>query len=157
MTRLPQIRPAAAEKQDSWYGGGVRFRCLGTECGDCCSGKHGPGAVWLLREDAEGLARHLGLPVAVVHRRYARRLGGRNSLRERANFDCVFYRAGEGCTVYPARPLQCRTYPFWGRILASPRTWELEGEKCPGIDADDTRIDAGEVHRRLRDDARRHV
>jgi Fe-S-cluster containining protein len=25
---------------------------------------------------------------------------------------CVFWRQGHGCTVYPARPASCRTYPF---------------------------------------------
>ncbi len=156
MTRLPQITDAGTEEAESWFEDGVRFRCLGPECGDCCSGKHGPGAVWLGREDLQRLASHFDLSVAELRRRYVRRLGRRASLRERANFDCIFYRAVEGCTVYEARPLQCRTYPFWGRILASPRTWELEAEKCPGIDADDTRVSAEEVRRRLRADAPRH-
>lgn len=161
MTRLPQIRPDAG---DRWFAGGVRFRCLGPECGDCCSGKHGPGVVWLGRGEIARLARHLSLTVRELRRRYLRRLAGRTSLRERANFDCVFYRPGEGCSVYEARPLQCRTYPFWGRILASPTTWKNEAEHCPGIDPGDGRRPAGgpddrvpgeEVSRQLAIDAAR--
>ncbi len=144
MTRLPQITPLAPLRGSSptakarrWFNDGVRFRCLGPECGDCCSGKHGPGAVWLGREEIARLANHLVLTVKELRRHYLRRLFGRTSLRERADFDCVFYRPGEGCTVYEARPLQCRTYPFWGRILASRVTWENEAEQCPGIGDDD--------------------
>ncbi len=156
MTRLPQIPPAAGDARDRWFDSGVRFRCLGPECGDCCSGKHGPGAVWLGREEVERLAAYLSLTVRELRHRYLRRLGGRTSLRERANFDCVFYRPGEGCSVYEARPLQCRTYPFWGRILAGRVTWADEAEKCPGIDFDDTRVSGEEVDRQLAIDARRH-
>ena len=153
MTRLPQIPPAGAAGR--WFDGGLRFRCLGPECGDCCSGKHGPGAVWLGREEIERLANHLRLTVRELRHRYLRRLHGRTSLRERANFDCVFHRPGEGCTVYEARPLQCRTYPFWGRILASRVTWGHEADKCPGIGFDETRVAGDDIRRRLGRDARR--
>ena len=164
MTRLPQITPAAAS-ESRWYRDGVRFRCLGPECGDCCSGKHGPGAVWLGRDEIERLAGHLSLTVKELRHRYLRHLDGRVSLRERANFDCIFYRQGEGCQIYEARPLQCRTYPFWGRILASRLTWKNEAEQCPGIDPGSPggpesvigdRISGEEVDRRLALDARRH-
>ena len=154
MTRLPQIQPGA--KDPEWFDDGLRFRCQGPECGECCSGKHGPGAVWLGLEEIKRLASHLGLTVPEMRRRYLRRLQGRTSLRERANFDCIFYLPGEGCSVYEARPLQCRTYPFWGRILASRVTWDLEAEKCPGIGADDTRVEGEEIRRQLAIDARRH-
>lgn len=163
MTRLPQLPRSTALSGDSaasgdrpWFEDGVRFRCLGTECGDCCSGKHGPGAVWLGREDSERLARHLSITVRELRHRYLRRVAGRISLRERANFDCVFYRPGKGCSVYEARPLQCRTYPFWGRILASRVTWEIEAESCPGIEYDQTRVAGKEVKRLLAIDSRRH-
>ena len=136
MTRLPQI--PSDTRPGHWYDDGVRFRCLGPECGDCCSGKHGPGAVWLGREEILRLADFLSLTVKELRQRYLRRIRGRTSLRERANFDCVFYRPGEGCSVYEARPTQCRTYPFWGRILASRTTWGYEAEQCPGIDVAET-------------------
>ncbi len=156
MTRLPQLPPQEKTSANSgdWFDGGVRFRCLGPECGDCCSGKHGPGAVWLSREDVERLADHLSLTPQELRRRYTRRLNGRTSLRERANFDCIFYRPGEGCSVYGARPLQCRTYPFWGRILASRTTWDNEAEQCPGIGGD-ARVPGEEVKRQLALDSRR--
>ncbi len=159
MTRPPQTLPqipahkdAPAEGDCRWFDAGVRFRCFGPECGECCSGKHGPGAVWLAEEEIERLASHLGLTAGELRHRYLRRIFGRISLRERANFDCVFYRPGEGCSVYEARPLQCRAYPFWGRILASRTTWEKEAAYCPGIGEDDAPVPGEEVRRQLTGD-----
>lgn len=155
MTRLPQLSTQREKAYAGrWFDGGVRFRCLGPECGECCSGKHGPGAVWLGREDTERLAAHLSLTLKEFRRSYTRRLRSRTSLRERANFDCIFYRPDVGCSVYEARPLQCRTYPFWSRILASRVTWDNEAEQCPGIGGDD-RVSGEEIKRQLELDSRR--
>jgi Fe-S-cluster containining protein len=54
------------------------------------------------------------------------------SLKEKANYDCVFW--DNGCTVYHARPLQCRTFPFWKDILASRGAWESAASSCPGME-----------------------
>ena len=153
MPRLPQL-PAATPGSE-WFAAGVRFRCLGPECGACCSGDQGPGAVWVGRGDEERLARHLELAPGELRRRYLRRLDGGWSLRERANFDCVFLDPGKGCEVYGARPTQCRTYPFWGRILASREAWRKEADKCPGIGCDDRTVAADEGRRQPEIDAGR--
>jgi Fe-S-cluster containining protein len=60
----------------------------------------------------------------------------RLSLREKENFDCIFWDGGRddgGCTVYSARPLQCRSYPFWSANLADEVSWKSEATRCPGI------------------------
>jgi len=54
------------------------------------------------------------------------------SLREKQNHDCIFLE-NCGCAVYHARPAQCRTYPFWETIIENEKSWEEEGEECPGI------------------------
>jgi Fe-S-cluster containining protein len=59
------------------------------------------------------------------------------SLKEKANFDCVFWEGG--CAVYSSRPLQCRTFPFWKNNLLSVRAWK--SLSCPGINR-------GELHSR---------
>lgn len=40
------------------------------------------------------------------------------------------------CAIYPVRPRQCSTYPFWKSILDRPgdSAWLLHSESCPGID-----------------------
>lgn len=118
-----------------WYRAGLGFRCEGAACGACCTGGDGPGNVWVSPGEMARLARYLGLDFDTFTRRYVRRVEGRFSLVERPNHDCVFWRDGDGCTVYEARPDQCRAYPFWSRILASRRRWEAEARRCPGIGA----------------------
>jgi Fe-S-cluster containining protein len=51
------------------------------------------------------------------------------SLKERGNYDCIFWK--NGCSVYEARPLQCRTFPFWPSILSSVGSWEAIS--CSGM------------------------
>jgi len=132
-----------------WFSDGVRFRCPGVSCGDCCSGKHGLGAVWVDAHEMEALAQHLGLPFHQFTGRFVRRIEHRHSLTEKPNGDCAFYEAGKGCTVYAARPRQCRTYPFWGRNFQSQAAWEAEGKVCPGINPDAPVVPAEEIRRNL--------
>ena len=63
-----------------WYAEGLRFQC--TQCGNCCSG--GPGAVWFTPEEADGMARALGVSVEVFLERYTRRIGAREEVDEQA-------------------------------------------------------------------------
>jgi Fe-S-cluster containining protein len=59
-------------------------------------------------------------------------LAQRISLKEKANFDCILWENG-GCSVYEARPLQCRSFPFWSGCVSSLEEWEHHGRECPGI------------------------
>lgn len=152
-TSLPN--PAAPGAAAPWYAPGLRFRCLGPECGDCCSGKHGPGAVWVNPQEMQALASHLGIPFDAFTRRYVRAIRDRYSLTERANHDCVFYDRERGCTVYAARPSQCRTYPFWSRVMALRASWESEAKACPGIGDPGGTVPAEEIRRALDEDGRR--
>ena len=36
------------------------------------------------------------------------------------------------CKIHRAKPVQCRTYPFWPEFLASPFEWKAEGARCRG-------------------------
>ena len=56
----------------------------------------------------------------------------RDRVREKVNGDCVFYDKVSGCTVYPVRPPQCRTWPFWESNLESPEAWDRTEGDCPG-------------------------
>src|SRR5207249_4850966 len=83
-------------------------------------------------EEVAALAEHLGEPREQVEAVYTRAVGKRRSLRERLNGDCVFYDRERGCTVYAARPAQCRTWPFWESNVRSPEAWRQTCESCPG-------------------------
>ncbi len=123
-----------------WYAEGLRFTC--TQCGNCCTGP--PGQVGLSAEEAHRIAKRLGLEVEAFYRRFAHRVDGRWSLVEHKTdhgYDCVFLdrRTNPGraiCSIYEARPAQCRTWPFWPQNLTSRRAWTAVRRRtpCPGMD-----------------------
>ncbi|MBX3475529.1 MAG: YkgJ family cysteine cluster protein [Planctomycetes bacterium] len=134
-----------------WYQAGLRFRCLAPDCVDCCSGKRGAGYVWVKVEEMQALAEFLRMEFEPFTRKYVRQASNRYSLIEKPNKDCIFLRDG-GCSVYPARPGQCRTYPFWHEVMASEQTWAKESTQCPGINHDAPIVPADEVTRQLNQD-----
>ncbi len=128
-----------------WYRDGLRFAC--TRCGKCCTGE--PGFVWVTQSELTALAEFLEQPIEQVRARWTRRVGQRISLRERPNGDCVFWDREAGCTVYPARPTQCRTWPFWSTTAGTPDDWEYTCQICPGAGHGEL-VAADEITRRIR-------
>lgn len=110
---------------------GLRFEC--TRCHACC--RHDPGYVFLSSEDIARLSNHLAISEKDFLETYCRCVdlgsGPVYSLKEKPNFDCIFW--DNGCAIYPARPLQCQTYPFWGKVVATELSWKREAQFCPGI------------------------
>jgi len=113
---------------EPWFADGLRFRC--TRCGHCCTGA--PGFVWVKDAELAALADFLGESIEEVTGLYTRLAKGGRTLREKSNGDCVFYDRKRGCTVYPVRPRQCRTWPFWESNVASPEAWQHTCQACPG-------------------------
>lgn len=109
---------------------GFKFKCTG--CGKCCTGA--PGFVWVTPQEIAALATLLNLTTQEFSKRYVRRVGHRFSLVERKDGDCIFLKDKKLCTVYQARPKQCKTYPFWPQVLKSKESWEAEKTYCEGID-----------------------
>ena len=126
-----------ADATKTWYAEGLSFAC--TQCGNCCTGP--PGYVWFDDDEAEAIAAHLGLEVGEFRRRHARSLFGRWTLDERCNgdglYDCVFLERDDegkaGCSIYPVRPSQCRSWPFWPENLRSSTAWQRAAVTCPGM------------------------
>ncbi len=47
------------------------------------------------------------------------------------NYACLFFdKEKNGCGIYPVRPEQCRTFPFWPYFREHP---EEAFEECPGV------------------------
>jgi Fe-S-cluster containining protein len=121
---------------EEWYArDGLRFKC--TQCGNCCTGP--PGYVWFDDDEAKQIAETLGLSVAAFRREYAHKAYGRwtlNEVRSADGYDCVFLERdslGKAlCSIYDARPRQCRTWPFWKENLTSSRAWQRMQKNCPG-------------------------
>jgi Fe-S-cluster containining protein len=127
-----------------WYQDGLRFRC--TRCGHCCTGE--PGNVWVDEEEIEAIAEFRDEPVPQAAALYTRATARGRSLREKANGDCIFYDRAEGCTIYPVRPRQCRTWPFWESNVRTPEAWQRTCQVCPGSGQGEL-IRAEEITRRL--------
>jgi uncharacterized protein len=127
-----------------WYQDGLGFRC--TRCGNCCTGT--PGYVWVNEEEIASIAKYRKEPVPQAIGLYTRSAERGRSLREKANGDCVFYDRNEGCTIYPVRPRQCRTWPFWESNVSTPDAWQRTCAVCPGAGRGEL-ISAEEITRRL--------
>ena len=117
-------------KREPWYKDGLQFQCTG--CGDCCTGA--PGYVWVNKNEIAALAAELGIDVDSFEKKYVRQIGVRKSLKEVGkSYDCVLFDATtRKCTVYSARPRQCRTWPFWESNIRTPEAWAGTCQVCPG-------------------------
>lgn len=115
-----------------WYRGGLRFSC--TQCGRCCKGPN-PGHVFLNEDEIRAMADHLEMSLRAFDKTYLRRIGHRQALQEKANFDCILWSDEVGCQVYQQRPLQCRQFPFWPELLERRSDWNREAQSCPGMNS----------------------
>jgi hypothetical protein len=115
-----------------FYATGLKFLCK--RCSACC--RYDAGFVFLSEDDLENLTAELKMDRNAFIATFCRWVSGQNgaeslSLKEKSNNDCIFWNCG--CTVYQARPMQCRTFPFWESIAASAFNWETAASGCPGI------------------------
>ena len=130
--------PDFNSKQDSildrtFYSHGLRFSC--ERCSACC--RHEEGFVYLSGKDTSLLGTALNMDFHEFTKVFCRWVPALNgtvklSLKEKSNFDCIFWEQN-GCSVYEARPLQCRAFPFWHSVLSSKKNWNLTAQSCPGI------------------------
>jgi Fe-S-cluster containining protein len=119
-------------KKAPFYERGLRFSCV--RCSVCC--RYESGFVFLSRPDLDALSFELKMKSDDFIAACCRWIGTPEgfyqlSLREKSNYDCIFWK--DGCTVYKARPRQCRSFPFWPGILESPGGWKNAALSCPGM------------------------
>lgn len=120
-----------SKSETPWYADGLNFTCSG--CGDCCTG--GEGYVWVNKEEIHAIAKMIGMEhdIDTFLSNYTRKVGIRYSLKEYSNGDCYFFdNQTRKCTVYDARPRQCKTWPFWDSNLKSEKAWKETCDVCPG-------------------------
>jgi Fe-S-cluster containining protein len=95
--------------------------------------------VWVNARQRADIAELLGIEADTVIEDYTHKVGNRYSLIEKSNgedLDCIFLDTRGGkrtCSIYEARPTQCRTWPFWTENLTSHGAWDDAGVTCPGI------------------------
>ena len=118
--------------KDPFYKNGLKFSCQ--RCSFCCG--HGPGFVYLSKRDLSELCKFFKLTIKEFvegYCRWADYYGGTKvlALFEKKNFDCVLWK--DGCSAYPARPVQCSTYPFWSWMVNDKAVWDDCAKDCPGM------------------------
>lgn len=135
----------------SFYARGLRFSCTG--CGECCRARNGrPSWVYLTIDERRRLARHLKLRTSSFTRRYCAKTLGFWHLKNPSH-DCLFL-DGARCTVYAARPGQCRTFPFWRENMTAAAWHGPVARECEGIGRGRVWT-REEIERRLRDEEKR--
>lgn len=113
-----------------WFHKGLRFSC--TQCGNCCRTHDSYAYVYLAEADIQALSQHLQLDRATFLEQHCQSEDGWTTLRIDQPA-CPFLNEEGGCSVYQARPKQCRSWPFWAENLPKA-TWEGPvSDCCPGI------------------------
>jgi Fe-S-cluster containining protein len=109
----------------------LRFEC--TQCARCCTNRGEYAYVYLNDEESRDLAEHLGLRRREFERRYT--FVDEDGWRQLRFEDerCVFLTDDGRCSVYPARPTQCRTFPFWPEMIRDGRWTPAARELCEGV------------------------
>eukprot|EP01040_Poterioochromonas_malhamensis_P011595 gene11595-12647_t len=116
----------------------VKFSCTG--CGRCCQND---GEVWFNLEEFTELAMSLNMPAETAMELYVDEVKSdwvkmknkvvatpSNSWIPNLIQDsdqCIFLGSdGKACSIYDQRPIQCRTYPYWPRLLKDVKEWKKE-------------------------------
>ena len=111
----------------TFFDSGLRFECQ--RCGACCTGES--GTIYVAEDEIGPIAAFLEISEEELRRRYCYPFRDSVSLREESDGRCCLY--DEGCAVYPVRPRQCRTWPFWFDIMRSEIRWQKAARQCPGM------------------------
>jgi len=107
---------------------GLRFECQ-PGCTECCRQQ---GFVYLTEADLARAAGFLMMTPAAFERKYVYRTRNRLRLRVPRDSQCHFLLDG-GCSIHPAKPTQCRIFPFWPELVKSRREWKKTARYCPGM------------------------
>ena len=104
-----------------------------TCAGNCCIGES--GYIWINKTEMLTLSEHLKISLDELKEKYLRKVGYKYSIKEKKlsadNFACTFFDLKKKqCSIYEARPVQCRTFPFWDYFKNNEQ--EVFDE-CPAI------------------------
>uniref|UniRef100_K3WMT9 Methyltransferase domain-containing protein n=1 Tax=Globisporangium ultimum (strain ATCC 200006 / CBS 805.95 / DAOM BR144) TaxID=431595 RepID=K3WMT9_GLOUD len=121
------LRNWAKDREDVQF----QFKC--TQCGKCCTGKG--GRVRVNDREIDEIARVTAMATADIKAQYLRHSDAEDQWFIQQTVDdtqCVFLE-GNKCSIYQARPTQCRTFPWWPQNLISDYDWHVAARDCEGI------------------------
>ena len=110
---------------------GIKFKCQGSA--NCCVSRESYGYVYLSKKDLSKIAKYLNVSINLFKKKYCEYSDGYLHLKEiNINGNCQFLE-NKKCSIYTARPMQCRTWPFWKENM-NIKKWNKEIINfCPGI------------------------
>ena len=110
---------------------GINFKCQGSS--NCCVSRGSYGFVYLSSKDIKRIAKYFKLSINLFKKKYCIKTNGYIHLKEiNQNGNCQFLE-NKKCSIYSARPTQCRTWPFWTENM-NFKKWNKEIINfCPGI------------------------
>ena len=107
---------------------GLRFTCQ-PGCTKCCDQE---GYVYLSEDDVRRAAKFVQMSTAVFEAKYIYRTRHQRRFRKPRDKQCPFLE-DSGCSIHPAKPTQCRTFPFWPELVEDRDEWKRTARFCPGI------------------------
>lgn len=103
-----------------------------TCAGNCCIGES--GYIWISHDEIEAAAKYLMMSKETFINEYLLKVRYRFTIKELSyvgGHRCIFFDMEKRqCSIYPCRPKQCRTFPFWDYFKKNIQEVETE---CPGI------------------------
>lgn len=115
------------KKRSYFFDKGIRFECQ--KCGVCCTGE--PGSIYVDGSEISSIADFFNIPINKLKEKYLYPFKKSFSIKEHSDGQCFFFE--EGCRIYPVRPGQCSSYPFWLNNLRSEKKWQSVSKECCGI------------------------
>lgn len=117
-----------------WFEKGLNFAC--TACGKCCLGKQ--TNVFVNPAEVKAAAAALNMQLFDFVDKYTEDREEANDKLltsiKNVNGACALLGADKKtCSIYRARPIQCRTYPFWTGNIIGEAEWKAEASRCEGI------------------------
>ncbi|MEI7542839.1 MAG: YkgJ family cysteine cluster protein [bacterium] len=104
----------------------IDFTCQ--KCGDCC---RVDGYVFLKNDEAKAIIDYLEISKADFKKKFTDWFLFLGTVLKLDAEGCCFLIDGR-CIIYPVRPLQCKTFPYWNRVLKSQKDWEYITTYCRG-------------------------
>ena len=136
------------------YKKGIRFECQGSS--NCCVSRGMYGYVYLTKKDILRISIYMDLKVIDFIKLYCDKTDGFTHFKEKMkNGDCQFL-VNKRCSIYKARPTQCRTWPFWKENMKTKK-WNNEIVKfCPGIGKGGI-IKNKEIEKKIKEDEKNEI
>lgn len=106
----------------------IRFTCQ-PGCTRCCDQQ---GFVYVSEADILRAAKFVKMSPAKFEEKYVYRTTNQRRFRKPPEKQCPFLES-YGCSIHPAKPTQCKTFPFWPELVENRAEWKRTGKYCPGI------------------------